>query len=83
MEIAIIRTNVSEDGETTMARFLNGLNIDIANMVELQHYLEIEDIMHMTIKVKKQLKIRGNVRSNSFLGSSQGWKLNFRRESNA
>ena len=35
MEIAIIRTNVSEDRETTMARFLNGLNIDIANMIEL------------------------------------------------
>jgi len=35
MEIAMIRTNVSEDRETTMARFLNGLNIDIANMIEL------------------------------------------------
>ena len=35
IEIAMIRTNVSEDRETTMARFLNGLNIDIANMIEL------------------------------------------------
>jgi len=35
MEIAMIRTNVSEDRETTMARFLNGLNIDIANVIEL------------------------------------------------
>ena len=37
MEIAMIPTNVEEDREATMARFLNGLNRDIANVVELQH----------------------------------------------
>ena len=26
-----------------MARFLNGLNQDIANVVELQHYVELEE----------------------------------------
>ena len=31
MEIAMIRVNVIEDREATMARFLNGLNRDIAN----------------------------------------------------
>ncbi|KAL3575141.1 hypothetical protein D5086_023242 [Populus alba] len=35
MEIAMIRANVVEDREATMARFLNGLNRDIANMVGL------------------------------------------------
>lgn len=39
MEIAIIRANVEEDRVATMARFLRGLNLDIANVVELQHYL--------------------------------------------
>ena len=39
IEIAMIRANVEEDREATMARFLNGLNQDIANMVELQHYI--------------------------------------------
>uniref|UniRef100_A0A2N9HUP0 Integrase catalytic domain-containing protein n=1 Tax=Fagus sylvatica TaxID=28930 RepID=A0A2N9HUP0_FAGSY len=34
MEIALIRANVEEDREATMARFLNGLNRDIANVVE-------------------------------------------------
>ena len=33
----MIRANVEEDREATMARFLNGLQ-DIANVVELQHY---------------------------------------------
>jgi hypothetical protein len=36
MEIAMIRANVVEH-EATMARFLNGLNRDIANVLELQH----------------------------------------------
>uniref|UniRef100_A0A2N9H665 Integrase catalytic domain-containing protein n=1 Tax=Fagus sylvatica TaxID=28930 RepID=A0A2N9H665_FAGSY len=44
MEIALIRANVEEDREATMARFLNGLNRDIANVVELQHYVELEDM---------------------------------------
>ena len=56
MEIAMIRANVEEDREATMARFLNGLNRDIANVVELQHYVELEDMVHMAIKVERQLK---------------------------
>ena len=39
MEIAMICANVEEDREAAMARFLNGLNWDIANVVELQHYM--------------------------------------------
>ena len=35
MEIDMIRANVEEGREATMARFLNGLNWDIANVVEL------------------------------------------------
>ena len=59
MEVAMIRANVREDRESTMARFLAGLNMDIADKVELQHYVEMEDILHMAIKVEKQLKRRG------------------------
>ena len=51
MEIAMIRANVIEDREATMARFLNGLNRDIANVVELQHCVELEDMVHMATKV--------------------------------
>ena len=60
MEIVMIWANVEEDRETTMARFLNGLNDDITNIVELQHYVEMEDLLHMTIKVEPQLRKKGN-----------------------
>ena len=33
-----------------MARFLAGSNREIQNVVELQHYVEFEDMMHMAIK---------------------------------
>ena len=40
MEIAIIRANVDESREATMAKFLVGLNREITNLMELQHYVE-------------------------------------------
>uniref|UniRef100_A0A2N9HCD4 Reverse transcriptase domain-containing protein n=1 Tax=Fagus sylvatica TaxID=28930 RepID=A0A2N9HCD4_FAGSY len=62
MEVAMIRANVEEDREATMARFLSGLNRDIANVIELQHYVEIEDMVHMAMKVERQLKRKGTAR---------------------
>jgi hypothetical protein len=59
MEVAVIRTNVGENREATMARFLSGLNRDIANIIELQYYVEIEDMVHMAMKVERQLKRKG------------------------
>ena len=52
MEVAMIWAYVEEDKETTMVRFLNGLNRDIVNVVELQHYVELENMVHMVIKVE-------------------------------
>jgi len=48
----MIRANVIEDREATMIRFLNGLNRDIANVVELQHCVELKDMVHMTMEVE-------------------------------
>jgi hypothetical protein len=49
----MIRASVVEDREVTMARFLDGLNWDIANVVELQHYVELEDMIYMATKVER------------------------------
>jgi len=81
MEIAMIRANVIEDREATMARFLNGLNRDIANVVELQHCVEFKDMVHMATKVERQIKRRGSTcfQTNS-ASSSSIWRLNLKRE---
>jgi hypothetical protein len=67
---------MSEDREATMARFLNELNRDIANVVELQHYMELEDMVHMAMEVERQIKTRGNT---SFQSNSASQRLNHPR----
>ena len=60
---------MEEDREATMARFVVGLNREIANIVELHHYVELEDMVHMAIKVENQLKRKGsNARQTPYLG---------------
>ncbi|KAL5801029.1 hypothetical protein ACOSQ3_032661 [Xanthoceras sorbifolium] len=73
----MIRADVQEDREATMARFLNGLHRDIANVVELQHYVELTDMVHMAIKVEQQLKRKGSTRVGQNSGSSSTWKPNW------
>uniref|UniRef100_A0A2N9I342 CCHC-type domain-containing protein n=1 Tax=Fagus sylvatica TaxID=28930 RepID=A0A2N9I342_FAGSY len=81
MEVVMIRANVEEDREATMARFLSGLNRDIANVIELQHYVEIEDMVHMAMKVERQLKRKGTARYTSV--SNTTWKSKWDRNDSA
>lgn len=45
-----------------MARFLDALDREIANVVDIQNYMKLIDMVHMAIKVEKQLKIRSYTR---------------------
>jgi len=80
MEIAKIRANVEEVNEPTMAIFLHGLNRDISDIVELHHYVEIDDLVHQAIKVEQQLKRKGQVRRNTSSFSSSSWKDKIEKE---
>ena len=64
-----------------MARFLSGLNRDIANVVELQHYVDIEDTVHMAMKVERQLKRKRVARYT--LVSITAWKPKWDRNDRA
>ena len=68
----MIRTNVEEDREATMARLLSGLNSEIAGVVELQHYMELEDMVHMAIMERQQTEKSNYSQPNP---SSSLWKL--------
>ena len=65
-----------------MARLLAGLNREIANIVELQHYMELEDMVHMAMKVERQLKRRDGSRFRVATpsGSSSPWKVSGRND---
>ncbi|KAI4380112.1 hypothetical protein MLD38_006336 [Melastoma candidum] len=79
MEIAMIRANVEEDREATMARFICGLNREIANVVELQHFVELEEVVHMAMKVERQLK-KGGRSSSRFESSNSNSKWTSKHE---
>ncbi|KAJ4713022.1 Retrovirus-related Pol polyprotein from transposon 17.6 [Melia azedarach] len=75
MEIAMMRANVEEDREAIMAIFISGLNKEIADVVDLQHYIKVEELLHKAIKVEKQIKSKG-FRSKS--ASSSSWISNWK-----
>ncbi|KAF2939899.1 hypothetical protein DAI22_03g230301 [Oryza sativa Japonica Group] len=61
MELLMSRTGVTENDETTMARFLNGLNDDVKNVM-----------VHIAQRVEQQLKSRHTSRSRSFQRDGDG-----------
>lgn len=67
MKMLMIRADLKEDGEALMTCFIVGLNSDIAEEVELYHYLESGDLVEMSIKMERQLKARS---SRSFSNAS-------------
>ncbi|RDX60126.1 hypothetical protein CR513_61761, partial [Mucuna pruriens] len=65
MKIAVTRANVKENHEVTMARLIGGLKKEIADVVELQHYMEIEDLLHKAIQ-------RSNWKNNKVVTNPKG-----------
>lgn len=63
IEIAMMRANVEKDQEATMTRFLNGLNKEIANIIKLYYYVELDDMVSMAMKIEKQLKEKGGAKT--------------------
>ena len=74
MEMLMIRLSMNEEREATMARFLGGLNHEIANQLELQQYVELEEMLHVAIKLENQFKRRGI--STRFGGVSNNGRFN-------
>ena len=56
MEVAMIRANVMEDDEQTMARFLNGLNHPIKKIADFQPYSNLIELVHQATKAERQVQ---------------------------
>ena len=41
------------------------MNTEIANVVELQHYVELDDMVHMAMKIERQQRRKVSTRGNS------------------
>jgi len=65
MEVTLMKAEVEETHMATMARFLNGLNREIQDVVEMHHYETLEDLIHQATRVEQQLKRRSAYRKSS------------------
>jgi len=54
-----IRSGLEEEPEQTMARFIRGLDPNLAEKVDIQPYWCFEDVCKLAIKVEKHSKRRG------------------------
>jgi len=80
MKITLMRANIEEETEDTMARFLSGLNLDIRDVVELHEYVELDDLLHKAIRVEQQLKRKSTARRNSSNTFNQNWTNKSKKE---
>ncbi|XP_073109928.1 uncharacterized protein [Elaeis guineensis] len=55
-EMLMMRCDLREPQEQTIARFLGGLNKEIADTVELQSYVFLDDVIKLAVKVERQCK---------------------------
>uniref|UniRef100_A0A6I9QM94 Uncharacterized protein LOC105037857 n=1 Tax=Elaeis guineensis var. tenera TaxID=51953 RepID=A0A6I9QM94_ELAGV len=55
-EMLMMRCDLREPQEQTIARFLRGLNKEIADTVELQSYVFLDDVIKLAVKVERQRK---------------------------
>src|SRR3954466_13973936 len=56
MELNMIRANIEERDEQTMARFLNGLNHPIKRITEFQKYNNMVELVHIATKAERQVQ---------------------------
>src|SRR4051812_43692198 len=56
MEIIMMRANIDEDEEHTIARFLHGLNYPIQKIMKFQPYTTIVQLVHQATKAERQVK---------------------------
>lgn len=57
MQVAMVKANVIEDKETTMARYLRILNSSLANEVDLYPYSSMTELLHLAIKWKERQRL--------------------------
>ena len=51
MELYMMRASIREEEDTTIARFLSGLSLEIRDRVELLPYQNLNDLVQLCIKV--------------------------------
>ena len=65
MEVTLMKIELEETFMATIARFLNGLNWEIQDVVEMYHYETLEELIHQATTVEYQLKRQSSYKKSS------------------
>lgn len=78
LETFFIRVDIQENEKTTIARFIAGWNSKIIEIVVLQHFVELQDLVEKAKKIESQLKSR---KGHGFVSASNqlAWKESHER----
>jgi len=76
IELYMMRVGIRESEDTTIARFLSGLSLEIRDRLELLPYQDLNDLVQLCIKVEQQI-LRKNFRNDY---SNSYTKKEFKRE---
>jgi hypothetical protein len=79
METLMLRADLQEDGEAVMSRFMGGLNREIQDRLETQHYVELEEMLHKAVMFEQQIK-RKNARSSHTKTNYSSGKPSYQKE---
>jgi len=68
MEVLLVRTGIREHPESKIARFLGGLNEEIAGFVEMFAYHTLQDLIDQAMRTER--KIQQETRGRSYASHS-------------
>jgi hypothetical protein len=74
MELLLVRTGIIEDAESKMARFLGGLNEDIAGFVEMLPYHTLQDLVDQAMHTEKKIQQESRGKSYGSQSISAPWR---------
>ena len=74
MQHAMLRANVREDEDSTIARYLRILNSNIAYEVDMYPCRTTVELLHNAIKIEKRLKAKSSFNQSRGHASSSTWK---------
>jgi hypothetical protein len=74
MELLLVRTGIREDAESKMARFLGGLNEDIAGFVEMLPYRTLQDLVDQAMRTEKKIQQESRGKSYGSQSISAPWR---------
>ena len=66
----MLKSELEEPDEHSIARYLGGLNFKIASVVNLQTYYSLNDVMKLALKVERQIKVKSTM---SRFGAKEGY----------